>query len=108
MSVPRPAMFVEMVTAPSAPARGDDAASWSSCFALRTAHEHAPCGDRGREPFGLGDGRGPDENGPTGRMRTLDLVDDRPFLGFPMRVDHVGRIDPPQWQAGREDGHGRP
>ena len=79
--MPRPAMFVEIVTAPSAPARATIAAS--SRIVLRVQHlarDAARAQPRG-QPLRLRDGGRADQHRPAGGVRAPDLVDDRALLG---------------------------
>ena len=91
--MPRPAMLVEIVTAPSAPARATIAASSASFLAFSTSHAHA----RAPQPLGQAlrfrhAGRS-DQHRTACGVRAPNLVDDRALLRLAVREDEVVSID---------------
>ena len=91
MSVPRPAMLVEIVTAPSAPARATIGASSASFLAFSTSHATPARRSRAASRSDSVDASSvPTSTGRPGRMRAPDLVDDRALLGLAMGEHDVG------------------
>ena len=85
-------MLVEIVTAPSEPARATIRASAASFLAFRTSHATPVATQPRGQPLRLLDGERADQHRPPGRVHAPDLVDDRPFLGLAMAEDDV-RVD---------------
>jgi hypothetical protein len=77
MSVPRPAMLVEIVTAPLRPACATISASRSWCFAFNTLCGHALLLQLSCEHLGLLDRDRADQHRLTRRVALLDVVDHR-------------------------------
>ena len=93
MSVPRPAMLVATVTAPSRPAWATMCASRAWFFAFRTSCGMPLAGQVLRQQLGLLDARGADEHRLTGLVPLGDVLDDRLELGLLRLVDDVGAVD---------------
>ena len=108
MSVPRPAMFVEMVTAPSAPARAMISRFHRVVLRVQDLAATPPSRSRAARRSDSSTVSVPDEHGPSGRMGALDLLDDRPLLGVPMGEDDVRVIDADHRAVGRHDDHVEP
>ena len=102
MSVPRPAMFVEIVTAPRAPAPAMIRASASSFFAFSTAQATPAVAKRVGHPRGLLDGQRADQHRPAGGVSGDHLGDDGALLRGAMREDDVRSIDANQRPVRRE------
>ena len=105
MSVPRPAMFVEIVTAPTAPACGDDPRLPLVVLRVQNLAGDARRPKPRRETFGLLDRERPDEHGPIRCMHAPDLVDHRLLLGLAMGEDEVRLIDADHRPMRRDDDH---
>ena len=67
--MPRPAIWVDTVIAPWAPASATMAASWASFLALSTVHAQPGAVELAGEPLGLGDVERADQDGPPGGVR---------------------------------------
>ena len=91
--MPRPAMFVEMVTAPRRPARAMMLASSASCFAFKTSHGIARAASA--EPSSS-DSRTvvvPTRTGLPVAMDARDFADDRGMLGLAGDEHEIRLVD---------------
>ena len=105
MSVPRPAMFVAIVTAPERPGLGDD----RRFLLVELGVEHlvldaAPLEHLG-EDFALLDARRADQHRPTGFGHLDDLVDQRVELGVLGPEHEVGVVLADHRPVGRDGDH---
>ena len=105
MSVPRPAMFVEIVTAPRAPARAMTSASIASFLAFSTWQVTPAARSRSASRSDSSTVSVPDQHRPARCMGPPDLFDDRAFLGVPMGEDDVRMIDADHRPVRRHDDH---
>ena len=92
MSVPRPAMFVAIVTAPVRPAWATTPDSFSCCFAFRVSCLMPRRLSIVDEDLGLLDADRADEHGPAGLLHLDDLVDQRVELRLLVAVDEVREV----------------
>ncbi len=106
MSVPRPAMFVAMVTAPTRPACAMMCASRSWFFAFKRLVLDAALVEQARELLGAFDGHGADEAGLARRVALGHVVGHGVELRLHRAVDEVVLVLSGD-RAVRRDGHDR-
>ena len=101
--MPRPAMLVEMVTAPGAPAPRDDRGL--RLVVLRVQHLAADPrrAERRRELLRLADARRADQHRPARRVHPRDLGDEGRALRLLVREDDVGLVGADHRPVGRDD-----
>ncbi len=92
MSVPRPAICVEIVTRSRSPARATIAASSASLRALSTAHSTPRRAQGPGQPFGLGDVLRAQQHRLARGVDLRDVRDDRLLLLLDGAVDAVGQV----------------
>ena len=102
MSVPRPAMFVAIVTAPVRPAWATIPDSFSWNLALRTSCLMPLPIEHLAESLRLLDRHRADEDRPSGRLHLLDLVDDGVELRLLVEVDEVRVVLADHRHVGRD------
>ena len=104
MSVPRPAMFVAIVTAPVRPGLGDDARLLLVELGVEDLVLDAAPLEHRREDLGLLDADRADQDRPAGLAHLDDLVDERVELGVLVAEDEVRVVLADHLAVGR-DGH---
>ena len=103
MSVPRPAMLVEMVTAPLRPACATISASRSCCLAFSTLWGMPALLQHRRDALGLLDRDRADQDRLAALVALLDLLDDRVELLALGLVDDVRVVVADHGAVGRDD-----